>query len=95
MFLGWEKDSGRYKIEYEIDYTEASDVRRRVHGASQRLTIEDRNGVNNAFAMLSNNGAGNSVARLNRVITFLRTKIPSNDAVENTYEGPQSSCRQT
>ena len=92
MFLAWEEDTGRYKVRYEIDYTEASDIRRRVWGASQRLVIEDRNGGANAFAMMSDNGIGYSTARLNRVIEFLRITIPSSDATENTYQGPRSGC---
>ncbi len=91
MFLTWNKKLDRYKIQYEFEYKKITDVRRRVSGVSQRIVIEGNSGLTNAFELCSNNGIGNSVARINRAIAFLRTKIPSSDAEENTYEGP--SCQ--
>ncbi len=91
MFLTWNQKLDCYKIQHEFAYKDIADVRRRVWGGSQRIAIEGNGGLVNAFSLLSNNGIGVSVARINRALAFLRTKIPSSDAIENTYKG--SSCQ--
>lgn len=78
--LGWKTSEQKYEILLKIEYSNAKDVRRRVWGGSQRIVIELNDGETHAFTLMSDNGIGVSVPRINKAIAILRKKIPSSDA---------------
>ena len=79
LFVQWDQKANRYLLARDIEYAKATDVRRRVWGAGQRIVVETSSTVD-SFTATTANGAAVNHSRLNEMIAYLRTKIPSSDA---------------